>query len=483
MHIALKETRLGLRNSTTRLAFRYGTACLTRCPQAVLRATIEGNGQVVAGYAADCLPPGWFDKSPEKDYPRQIDAMLAVIAAARQIFHEEFARPVPFFTAWQVAHDRVHTRSREREWTSLLASFGVSMVERAMIDAAARAVGLPFHRLVRENHLGLVPGQVHAELAPYKFAQWLPTRPATAIAIRHTVGLSDPLTTADIPPGERLDDGFPQSLEAYLATTGIRFLKIKVANRLDRDLQRLGQIASLASRYRGDAYRVTLDGNEQYQRADAFAELLDGLRRERESATLLANTLVIEQPLARQVSLDPLQSPGVRRLAETVPVIIDESDGTLDAYARAIEIGYRGVSSKNCKGTIKSLLNCGLTWLHNDRGRRNDYIMTGEDLCSVGVVPVQADLCLCATLGLTHVERNGHHYHPGLSYLSEAEQQAALAAHGDFYARQHDRIAPHVIDGQFQIGSLHCPGFGFGPAPDMQAMQSPSEWTFQSLGI
>ena len=66
-------------------------------------------------------------------------------------------------------------------------------------------------------------------------------------------------------------------------------------------------------------------------------------------------------------------------------MIIDESDGTLDA-TRAIG-GYRGVSSKNCKGAIKSLLNAGLTWLANDRGRRSDFPMTGEDLCRVGVVP------------------------------------------------------------------------------------------------
>ena len=45
MRLALKETRLGLRNSTTRIPFRYGSACLTRCPQAVLRAEIEVGGR------------------------------------------------------------------------------------------------------------------------------------------------------------------------------------------------------------------------------------------------------------------------------------------------------------------------------------------------------------------------------------------------------------------------------------------------------
>ena len=49
--------------------------------------------------------------------------------------------------------------------------------------------------------------------------------------------------------------------------------------------------------------------------------------------------------------------------------------------------------------------------------------MTGEDLTCLGVVPVQADLALVATLGLAHVERNAHHYYPGLSYLPECERR------------------------------------------------------------
>ena len=38
-------------------------------------------------------------------------------------------------------------------------------------------------------------------------------------------------------------------------------------------------------------------------------------------------------------------------------MIIDESDGELDAFAMARERGYLGVSSKTCKGLYKSILN------------------------------------------------------------------------------------------------------------------------------
>jgi hypothetical protein len=128
-------------------------------------------------------------------------------------------------------------------------------------------------------------------------------------------------------------------------------------------------------------------------------------------------------------------------------------------------------------------MNAGLTWLHNARGSSNDYLITGEDLCCVGIVPVQADLCLVATMGLTHVERNGHHYHRGLSYLPTSEQQKALAAHGDFYTERQGVVGPRLNDGKFEIGSLQCIGFGFSIEPDFDSLQTPTEWEFASLGL
>ena len=173
----------------------------------------------------------------------------------------------------------------------------------------------------------------------------------------------------------------------------------------------------------------------------------------------------------------------LRRLSDWRPLIIDESDGTLDACSRAKEVGYRGTTSKSCKGPVKSLLNAGLIWLANRRGLSRDYLMTAEDLCCLGVVPVQADLALVATLGLAHVERNAHHYYPGLSYLPEAEQWAALAAHGDFYHEQYGRIAPWIARGRMEIASLDCPGFGFAVLPEMALRQPADRWQFESLGL
>lgn len=476
MRFTLKETRLGLRNSTTRLPFRYGVACLTWCPQAVLRATIEVNGRCFRGYAGDGLPPGWFDKSPGKTFEDQIKAMIQAIAVAEKTFLAEATRPVTFFPAWNAVQDRTHRSGREDGVENLLVSFGVSMVERAVMDAMARAAKSTFADAVRQNLYAVEPGEIHPELAGLEPRDWLPPAPAEQVFVRHTVGLSDPVTIDDIPDEDALDDGYPHALEQYIRSDGICYFKIKVANDLDSDLPRLVKIARVIERHLGDRYQITLDGNEQYKSADEFDRLTHAIRHDDALATLWSNTLLIEQPLERHIALSDEHTHRIRELANDKPVIIDESDGDVHAYRRAIDLGYRGVSSKNCKGPVKSLLNAGLTWFHNDHGTRPTYYMTGEDLCCVGVVPVQADLCLVATLGLAHSERNGHHYHQGISYLPEDQQRAALAAHGDFYRQHHDRIAPWVRNGRFHIGSLQCPGFGFESEPDLDSMSNPEQW-------
>ena len=81
--VSLKESRLGLRNSAVRIPFRYGNTCLTRCPQAVMGIVVEIEGDQQVGFSGDCLPPGWFDKSPGKTFEIQINELLEAIGEAK----------------------------------------------------------------------------------------------------------------------------------------------------------------------------------------------------------------------------------------------------------------------------------------------------------------------------------------------------------------------------------------------------------------
>jgi hypothetical protein len=174
----------------------------------------------------------------------------------------------------------------------------------------------------------------------------------------------------------------------------------------------------------------------------------------------------VEQPIHRKAALEV----DVRAIAAIKPVIVDESDGELDAFVRARDKGYAGISSKTCKGVYRSLLNAArcAAWNRASSGAR--YFMSGEDLTTQAGLAVQQDLALVNLLGITHVERNGHHYVNGMAALPQGEQQAFLAAHPDLYEHSHGATRLRVRAGQLAIGSLACAGYASAAQPGWDAM-------------
>src|SRR5690606_31334303 len=127
-------------------------------------------------------------------------------------------------------------------------------------------------------------------------ADILPPAPLDRIAIRHTVGLGDPIREADVPHDDRTNDGLPVSLEAWLGEAGFRYFKIKVTGKLDLDIPRLECIATLLEEAGLDEFGVTLDGNEQFHSGSELQEWLEAAGTRPRLRGLLARTLFIEQP-------------------------------------------------------------------------------------------------------------------------------------------------------------------------------------------
>lgn len=75
--LRVHEIFFHMRNVRTRMPFRYGVATLTSVPilHVTLNAEIDG-GVRCTGYAADILPPKWFDKDPAKDYQDNVEDLL-----------------------------------------------------------------------------------------------------------------------------------------------------------------------------------------------------------------------------------------------------------------------------------------------------------------------------------------------------------------------------------------------------------------------
>ena len=182
---------------------------------------------------------------------------------------------------------------------------------------------------------------------------------------------------------------------------------------------------------------------------------------------LVDNIIFIEQPIKRQVAL----SRPVAALSDEKPLEIDESDGELSSFPAALALGYTGVSSKNCKGFYKSILNAARVANLNAEAGRPRAFMSAEDLTTWAGVSVQQDLCLVSLLGLTHVERNGHHFIDGMSFAPAAEQAAFVAAHPDLYSKGTGPARLRIAEGRLSIGSLDCPGFAVAAALDFASMR------------
>ena len=465
--LRVREVRFFERDVRLRLPFRFGAVTLTEAPQAFVRARVAlENGREAWGAAAELLAPKWFDKDPALSNADNVGQLWTALQIARELYVEGRLAHSAFRLFEETYHFQI-AEGRRQSLNPLVASFGPALLDRAVLDALCRLHDVSFYAAMRANLAGMAPAEFLPEFAGFDFDGFLAAlRPADTLYARHTVGLVDPLTAADQPPGSRLDDGLPETLEDVVRAYAHTHFKLKVSGDVAADIARLTAIARVLDRL-VEPYVVTLDGNEQYHSVDEVLALWGAIEAAPALRRLAASILFIEQPIARaQALLDD-----VHALSAARPLIIDESDADLDAFVEARARGYRGVSSKACKGLYKSLLNRARCVRWNDEAGVARYFMSAEDLTTQPGLALQQDLALVSILGLTHVERNGHHYVRGLAALPPAEQRALLAAHPDLYVDDGGLVRLRIAAGRLDIRSLACAGFAAGTAPDWSSMR------------
>jgi hypothetical protein len=319
--------------------------------------------------------------------------------------------------------------------------------------------------MIATNRLGIRLGEVYPELGAVQPRDVLAEAPLATCFVRHTVGLSDALTAGDLDPGEQVNDGLPQDLESSIRAYGLRYFKVKLSGAPERDFPRLRCLLDLFERETAGDWFVTVDGNENFHDVHAFRGFWEEACADAGLRGLWTHVLAVEQPVHRNSALTAEAGIALAEWAGRPPVIIDESDGAIGDVPQALELGYVGASHKNCKGIVKGIANAAL--LAKRRGEGRAGVLTGEDLCILGPVALVQDLAMMALLGISHVERNGHHYYRGLSMLPASWQEATLAAHGDLYTRHAEGFARlHIVDGAIQLDSVNKAPFGMLPALD-----------------
>lgn len=436
--VAIRNIDLFERPVVLRLPFRFGAATVTHCPQAFVRIEAEIGGRSFLGASAELMVPKWFDKSPRLTHEQNFEQLREALRCARSSLLGRSG------TAWALSHEWGEEAIRSavsHGLPRLAAQFGPAQLDKAVADLALQSLAAGWCEGVAAGALGDPFASQAGIVAPQ--AVWL----------RHTVGLADRLLPEDA--GADPDDGLPATLCDAIKFYGLRRFKLKLCGRLDEDIGRLSRIAELLDRQAGD-YRATLDGNESFADVDTLAEFWRRFSATPALQAMHRRLLLLEQPLPRAIAL----TTSIAALGIDVPLILDESDDHDEALEQGLALGYRGISSKACKGIYRSLHSAAML-----RGRQG-LLLSGEDLTCQAGLAVQQDTLLAASLGVADIERNGHHYVDGFGSAPQAEAEAFCEAHPGLYERTaNGRIRLRIRNGQLDLSSLHRPGFARSTEP------------------
>ena len=429
--------------------FRFGAVVINATPQAFVRVEIEVEGKGRAtGASAEFLVPKWFDKRPHLSPEETVAELRRSLLIARDVYLAHSAFETAFGLHAACIGAQIEACARE-DIPPLAAAYGPAEIDKAILDALLRCADVDFFDGMAGNIAG-VDARLSRDLGDGEVSRFLADRKRLErVAIRHTVGMDDKVE------GE---GGVADPKE----NAGARYFKLKLNGDPAHDADRLIRIGKELAALPYD-YRVTLDANEQYADLSGLTALVERLDRDAALRPIATKLLYIEQPMPRDITKASPLGVLARR-----DFIVDEADDSYDAFPVARALGYRGISSKSCKGIYKSVINATRAAKWSAGGEK--CFIAGEDLTCQAGLAVQQDLALGALIGVTHAERNGHHYVDGFGDTPAAEAEAFLTAHPDLYVRDGDKVRLAIHDGDLLTGSLTTPGFATAVHPDWSAM-------------
>lgn len=381
--------------------FRFGAVTVDGAHEACVRVTAEVDGRRAAGGSAELMVPKWFDKDLAKTPAQTVDNLRRSLSLAADAYRGGAGTAFGIHADRHAAHAAACGR---RGIPPLAAAFGPAELDKAVLDALFRALGVGAWAGLAANLPGL-DARLAPDLDDGAISAFLASRiPAAAVPVRHAVGFLDDLA----------------ALPGVLARTGCRFVKCKLSGDPGADAARLDALAAVLP---GAIQGVSVDANEQYLPA-LLPDLAVLLRR----SPLRDRLMYVEQPLPR----DALDLGG---FGEDWICVLDEGDDAYGAFPDAMALGWRGVSSKSCKGTYKALLNA-------LRAARSGAMLTAEDLTAQPGLALQQDTALAAFLGVPHMERNGHCYTAGFTGDAEAARFAPSGLYDGRRVRLRDGTLP-----------------------------------------
>lgn len=314
-----------------------------------------------------------------------------------------------------------------------------SAFDLALHDAYGVANEVPTYETYRRpwmNHDLAAYLQPAGDAADVSFADKFPAdyfrTPAVSSALAwHLVGGLDFLTKAEA-GDRRVADGYPSSLDEWIARDGLKALKVKLrGDDAAWDFARLRAVAAIGLPLGVELF--TADFNCTVTDPAYVNGVLDRVKAE--LPELWKRLSYVEQPFPYELEEHRID---VRSVSARCPLFLDESAHDWRVVRLGRELGWTGVALKTCKTQTGALLS--LCW-----ARAHGMQLMVQDLTNPMVAQMTHVLLGLHAPTLAGVETNGMQFYP------EASAPEARV-HPGLYARR---------SGQVDAATLAGPGFGY----------------------
>lgn len=446
----LKRFRLELRTETFRYRtpMKFGGRVVTDVTALSVDCEAETQASRAVGLGSMTMGVAWAWPDPSVDEATRLSVVLELSRrlADACAADDQTGHPLDVCHRLGGHRDRIARElAAERRLDGAIPSLAVllagSPIEAALFDAHGKAAGESSYRLLGREHLPRdLSHYLDNRYRGVFLDELIASSPAASLPLYHLVGALDPLDSEEVET--LVGDGLPEHLGQWIERNGLTHLKIKLAgDDLDWDVNRVLGVHTVATRSRpelGTDWSYSLDFNERCEDEAYVLDLLGRLADERPDA--LRCVRYIEQPTHRD--LESERSATMHRVAERLPVVIDESLIDLKSLRTAVAQGYSGIALKACKGHAEALLLGAVA-------RKENLYLCVQDLTCVGASLLHSASLAAHVPGVAAVESNGRQYCP-------AGNERWTDRFGEFF---------EIRDGRVPTAKLDGPGLGYGDDP------------------
>jgi len=395
--IKIAEVQTSYQDFLYRTPIKFGGSVVDRVTLCNVRCRVEGrNGRSAEGLGSMSMGNVWSFPSKKLTYAQTLAAMkdLAERISKLTAAHREWGHPIDLNIALSPQYSAA---AAELSIPPLCTLVTASPFDAAVHDAYGKLHNRNcFHTLGPEFLKNDLSHYLGPEFRGETLDRYVLPKATPQLPLYHLVGAVDPIMPEDVV--KPVGDGLPENLPEWIRYNGITHIKIKL-NGDDRnwDLNRVIRVHEAVAK----SAVYSLDFNEKCPNVAYLIDFLHDLKAR--SPVAYSRIQYIEQPTARDLKANPQNV--VHEAAKLVPVVIDESLVSKEAFLLALEMGYSGAALKACKGQTESLLIAAL-------GQKKKVFLCVQDLTCPGASLVESVTLAAHVPGVKAIEANARQYVP-----------------------------------------------------------------------